>query len=511
MTLQVEHLCGPVASQRMALLRRVDAKTHEALQDALPWLADHLVSEAECVSLTDLLAQLATEASDAALALTQRLVNEPEIVADAVGLRKWVLHGLQQHRRDPKRRLVHFQWSDPQVFADRRTESDSAHILAHRSALLHYLNGFNCSLRGIELHEPRDSKLPQPAPSVKEQMLRMPRRFDGVEPKERHSLYRATAAHIAAHLRFSPLAREAGNRRPMLLAIVSVLEDARVERLMMKEFPGLRELWGRFHTATREGAGFQFEGLVARLARGLHDPHYADRNDWVQKGRTAFEEIADRSLVDFAAFDRVARDLSIAMGRMRQTVPPQYRAAPIYRDDNELLWDRRGTTPIDEEITQVIEEFEVKTDVPEPSDYDLADADLRRRVRHPEWDHKLDALREEWATVIEANGTARAADVVRRQSPPMQRLRMRGLEHTPDRSIRLNPLPEGDELDLNAVVDSAVLQRSKLAPDGRVFRRHGRRRRNTAVILLMDLSASTEGLYLGASRRSLRSRDARPR
>ncbi|WP_204276542.1 hypothetical protein, partial [Klebsiella aerogenes] len=81
---------------------------------------------------------------------------------------------------------------------------------------------------------------------------------------------------------------------------------------MMKEFPGLRELWGRFHTATREGAGFQFEGLVARLARGLHDPHYADRNDWVQKGRTAFEEIADRSLVDFAAFDRVARDLSIA-------------------------------------------------------------------------------------------------------------------------------------------------------------------------------------------------------
>ncbi|MFX5660838.1 hypothetical protein ABTE05_20965, partial [Acinetobacter baumannii] len=67
----------------------------------------------------------------------------------------------------------------------------------------------------------------------------------------------------------------------MLLAIVSVLEDARVERLMMKEFPGLRELWGRFHTATREGAGFQFEGLVARLARGLHDPHYADRNDWV--------------------------------------------------------------------------------------------------------------------------------------------------------------------------------------------------------------------------------------
>ena len=69
---------------------------------------------------------------------------------------------------------------------------------------------------------------------------------------------------------------------------------------------------------------------------------------------------------------------------------------------------------------------------------------------------------------------------------------------TPDRSIRLNRLAEGDELDLSAAVDSAVQQRARLAPDGRIFRRHGRRHRATAVVLLMDLSVSTERFVPGS-------------
>jgi len=61
----------------------------------------------------------------------------------------------------------------------------------------------------------------------------------------------------------------------------------------------------------------------------------------------------------------------------------------------------------------------------------------------------------------------------------------------PDRAIRLNKLAEGDELDLNAVVDNAIELRTRGVPDGRVFRRHGRRRRSSAIVVLMDLSEST--------------------
>lgn len=498
MSFQVEHLCGPTATRRFRVLRSVDEKTHEALQDALPWLADYLADDGESAALAELLAQVATEAPDAARALTQRFTNEPEIAADAYGLRKWTLHGLQVHRRDPKRRLAYFQQADPQVFADRRTESDSAHLLARRDALLHYLNGFvHCHL-GIELHEPRDPKLPQLAAAVDDELIRMPRRCDGVEPADREALYRATMAHIAAHLKFSPLRRAAGNRRPTLLAMLALIEDARVERLMLQDYPGLRDLWGRYHVGTQSSVGFQLPGLAARLARGLHDPHYQDKNAWVDKGRTLFEQAAATDLHDVAAFDRIARELSIMMGKMRQAVPKHYRPAPLYRDDNSMLWDTRGTTPVDDDAEQAVEEFELRPSAPTPSELNLADVDLRRRFRYAEWDHKLEALREEWATVIEPHFSERTRATPQRTFDAVQRHRFRGLERTPDRSIRLTRLPEGDELDLNAAVDSAVQRRSRMAPDSRVFRRHGRRRRTTAVVLLMDLSTSTDRFVPGS-------------
>jgi nitric oxide reductase activation protein len=57
---------------------------------------------------------------------------------------------------------------------------------------------------------------------------------------------------------------------------------------------------------------------------------------------------------------------------------------------------------------------------------------------------------------------------------------------------------EGDELDVNAMIENVVQQRAGLALDGRIFCRHGRRRRSTAIVLLMDLSASTDRFVPGS-------------
>jgi nitric oxide reductase activation protein len=74
----------------------------------------------------------------------------------------------------------------------------------------------------------------------------------------------------------------------------------------------------------------------------------------------------------------------------------------------------------------------------------------------------------------------------------------RGAKQTPDRSVRLKRLPDGDDLDLNAVIDNAVEQRAGIAPDGRIFTRHGRRPKSTATIVLMDLSVSTDKFVPGS-------------
>ena len=291
-------------------------------------------------------------------------------------------------------------------------------------------------------------------------------------------------------------ARPAGNRQPTLLALIALIEDARVERLMQRDFPGLHALWGGFHVATRESAGFGFAGLAARLAHALHDPAYVDSNAWVVKGRQLFEAAAAADLHALGEYDKIGRLLAIDIEKMRLSLPGDYRAQPAYRDDNALLWDMNSALPENESHTVVHEDFELRPPDQTPPAVRQADVDLRRRTRYPEWDHRLEALREDWATVIESAPASRLGKT------PGVALRKRqfiqGLARTPDRSIRLAGLAEGDELDLNAAVDCVIDQRARLVPDGRIFKRHGRCRRSTAVVLLMDLSVSTERFVPGS-------------
>ncbi|MBC7942321.1 MAG: nitric oxide reductase activation protein NorD [Chitinophagaceae bacterium] len=486
---------GSLLSRRLEVLRGVDGATFDILLADPVW-RDGL-AEGGAAALVDLLAQVASEAPDAAAALALRLGGLVTTVPDPASLRKWALHGLLRHQNHPKGRLQYFERDDPRAFTDLQAEADASDLLAQRAALLAYLAGFGFSTHGIELHEPQAAGQPPPAPSVADAVIRFSRRCAvSGHGAERAALYRASMAHIAAHLRHSPLARLAGSRRPMLLATIALLEDARVERLMLRDYPGLRSLWGMFHTATREGSGFDYAGLAARLARALHDPGYDDSNAWVQTGRALFEDAAATDLHDVPAFEAIGRRLAIDVEKMRLPLLPSYRPQPPYRDDNAVLWNMNAALPIDEEATAPREDYEFRPRDALPPDLPAVDVDTRRRTRHPEWDHRLDALREDWATVIESGPAAHRSAGSRFAHRPAQRVR--GLEQTPDRSIRLNRLAEGDELDLTAAVDGAIRQRARLAPDGRIFRRHGRRHRATAVVLLMDLSVSTQRFVPGS-------------
>ena len=477
------------AARRLAVLREVDLPTHEALTLALPALIEQPGIEAELATLVDLLLQVAAEDPAASLVLARRLDAMQAALSDLVSLRKWALHGLQRHRDDAARRLHFFEWEDPLAFADLLTENDSAHLLACRDGLSHYLAGFGFTQQLIELHEPQAAGLLPPSVTIGDEVIRFPRRCPAFTSQGRNALYRASIAHGAAHLRHSVRARPAGNRQPTLLALIALIEDARVERLMQRDFPGLHVLWGRFHVATRENAGFGFAGLAARLSHALHDPAYVDSNAWVVKGRQLFEAAAAADLHALGEYDKIGRLLAIDIEKMRLSLPGDYRAQPVYRDDNALLWDFNATLPEDERVSVQLEDVELRPRGELPPQSPQIDVDMRRRTRHPEWDHRLEALRDAWATVIEPplrarrNGHASIA--------PRPRPRVHGQQRMPDRAIRLNKLAEGDELDLNAVVDNAIELRTRGVPDGRVFRRHGRRRRSSAIVVLMDLSEST--------------------
>ena len=87
-----------------------------------------------------------------------------------------------------------------------------------------------------------------------------------------------------------PISAESLN--PMQMAVIGVIEDARVEALSIRRFPGLKQLWSKLHTATPElnkTAG----DYLNRLARALLDDSYDDPDPWIAEGRMLFTQRAD--------------------------------------------------------------------------------------------------------------------------------------------------------------------------------------------------------------------------
>ncbi|CAK7261573.1 MULTISPECIES: nitric oxide reductase activation protein NorD [unclassified Shinella] len=495
MNAHFEAIQGPVSAKKLGMLRDIDDGAYDALISAMPLLSDYIENDIDLADLAGLLLQIATEMPEAARAFAHRIGSDPALVGDYHGLRRWAVHGLQKHRNDIKRMLHHFERGSPHAFSDEQSANDTEELLLKRGALLHYLAGFGFGDFSIDLHEPEVDGGHTHSVTIEDGVIRFPRCPES-GTVDRTLLLRANIAHAAAHLRHSPLRRPIGNRRPSLVAMTALVEDARVERLMVIDYPGLRALWGAFHTATHEVNGFDFAGLSARLARALHDDAYIDANPWVSKGRELFDEAVSKGLDDVQAFDRLARMLAIELGKMRIEPLSGYRPQPIYRDDNAILWGPDTALPEDSERHSDIEIVDALQDG-EKAERDVEGIDVRLRYRYPEWDHRLSELREGWATVVEEELPRRKTrpSLLR---PAQPRITLSASARVPDRAIRLTRLTEGDEIDLNVVVENVVQQRARLSPDGRIFCRHGRRRRSTSVVLLMDFSISTERFVPGS-------------
>lgn len=487
----------PELEHQFEPLRSLNDQAHTILINALPRLADYFANEPDAATLADIVAQVALEAPQSAIVFAERVCVQPEMLEDVSGLRRWVFHGLKQ-RSDSDRMLQHFKSNDPTAFSDQLALKHSTHFLGQIEALQHYFAGFGFDEISIDLHEPVDWGGPQPSTTISETTMQFPRIITSDQTESRELLYRAMVAHAAAHLRFSPRKRPIGNRRPNLVALIAVIEDARVERLMVQEYPGLHALWDKFYDASKKTSGFDLAGLMARLARALHDPSYKDPNPWVNHGRELFEEAAAEDLSDYSLFDRLSKELTLQVGQMHLQLKPDHQPSPIYRDDNALLWGPNEALPEDETLEPEIDEIEFRPAEDVPAEQDLSDVDLRARYYYPEWDHKLQELREDWTTVIEDGFERDRTKLSAVNSKRGLRVVHRGAKQIPDRSVRLKRLPEGDDLDLNAVIDNTVEQRAGIAPDGRIFTRHGRRPKSTATIVLMDLSVSTDKFVPGS-------------
>jgi hypothetical protein len=318
----------------------------------------------------------------------------------------------------------------------------------------------------------------------------------------------AAAAHAAAHLVYSPTRFDATGLVPIARSLLALLEDARIEALAMRELPGLARLWRPLHRATVDD-GNGFEPLMARLARALADPGYADPHPWVQKGRCLFyldDQLGLLALRTPAELRTAALQLGHDIGQLRLPFNAKgYRPQPAYRDDHRWMWAANQVAAAQPPPRAAPTDAGALRNADDP-----AAAPDAKVTRHPEWDRLIQRLRPDWCCVTEQLQPALPA--VRPASPTQARQRAdaRALSRqllTPLRTLT-RPVAtrhrnhEGAAFDLDALVHWCIARRRQLPADGRVWRSLQRQTPRGTVWLLIDQSASSAAA-LGSTGRSV--------
>ncbi len=448
--------------------------------------------------------RLAREAPDV---LAPATANAAAIVGavGGEGFADFVALGLKAAGRDKARRAAFFALTS-KLARQALAQGAGAGFSAHERLL----KLFGTALWGrVPALRPLPAAPGRPPPrraSLSDGVVLLPESFPGVPQAAQGAVFRATVAHALAHLMAGAPRQPVGTLKPLQLVLVGLIEDARVEALALRRFPGLRRLWAPFHVAPPEGG--TIPALLARLARALFDPDYQDSHGFVAKGRALMAAAAP---FDPAASRRIGGLLGNDLGQMRlQFNARTHVIEPAYRDDGLGLWDfgERAETP-PELLDLMVEAARLRQEAGEGgADTAGTGADTARArpaaaahadgtvlARYPEWDRAQGVERPEWTCVRDVParlGDARQVATALDAAPDLRRRIDRLVRAArPGRPRRLKRQPDGMELDMDAVLDAEVARAAGELPGEHVYRGSALCNRDLATVVLVDVSAST--------------------
>ena len=485
---------------------RAASRLLEAVEPVLAERPDELSSLLETVGG---LAQRQPRAVEPALRSMAELA--PQL--GHAGWRAWLETGLRAYATDRTRLLAYLALEDPlarERLADHGRAGALRRAAPAAAAFAASLTGERCRLRFVARAR---------RPSLAFPVIVLPDGEPSLPAADQADYAAAVLAHAAAHRLFGAALRfEPKRLKPVQLALIGLVEDARVESLAMRRWPGLRRLWSRYHAmspATARTAPM----LMARLARALFDEGADDPDGWIEKARRLVTEARDR-LGDPAISREIGGLLGNDLGQMRLSFNARtYLVEPVYRDDHAILWSTEAppateASEIDVTVEAVRRREEESPDGRSREDDRHRDEERTGRARArgadpterpviarlPEWDHAAQISRPDWVTVkawppapadsAVLDRLAGSASAARRIEALVRQARL-GLP------ARLKRQHEGDALDLEAAITAMVERRAGETPELRVYRRTERRVRDVATLLMVDRSASTADRLTG--------------
>ncbi len=454
------------------------------------------------------------------------------------GLRRWALWGAHAHRTNYPEQASYFSLQSKESLAMLQQERKGTLFVDVQRRINMYLRAlwardfFMKPTSGD--FESREGR----RPFVADYFIHLPDAYDdfssgdvGVSGLE---LYRAAAAHSAAHIVYTRQPISAEGLSLFQMAVIGVIEDARVETLAIGKFPGLRQLWSALHSVDSSQANTAGDYLN-RLARALLDERYQDNDPWIVQGRLLFGQAAGRLDDNRLSWDVGVQLAHAFLSRRIAFNPHSDQLTAPYRDDNRYFWEFEEfdfdkaiaagyAAPRQVRKHVSLMEFANEIDVENAGDdaeeiwvlgtelfpYEdtgksFNELEGREPVSEPhhysEWDYQIQLERPAWATVQEKRpkiGDLKLIeDIVDQHKRTIGRLKFLLDALQPQGVTRIRRLEDGDDLDINAAISAMIDIRMAQQPDPRIMMRSVRKVRDISVMVLLDLSESTNEKVAG--------------
>lgn len=527
-----EDIIPDVITAAMKVSSMTSGEVIALLFASLPSVSRHLGDAQLVRGYLTLIHQLA---STAARGLRPMLSHIDELLSKLTlsGLRRWANFGAQAYRRDFNNLTAYFNLESADSRAMLEKERRGVLFVKVQRKLNFYLR----ALWGRDFFlRPTGADYTDFRPYVEDRILHMPDAVDDIEGIPGLELYRATAAHMASHLMYTTASMSAEQLSPAQMFFIGLLEDARVEYKAVQKFPGLKKLWvSLMKVEYSEPVEHETIPILEHLALQLLDPTVTSDdeqlNAFVERFHREIEEKQDDNHFSWLLGVELFNIFTGRKAMPSLRILERYRIP--YRDDNRIVWHfedidwdksveylAASRKQVRYEVSPLMMAHEVDcelagddaqeiwtcSDQMRVYEDDLTDNALtfneimgKEPVSEPfhyqEWDYQIQLHRPDWVTLYERRqpkGDPEDIDAILTEHKPIaQRIRQIIDLLAPAGVQRERGLEDGDEIDLNAAVDAMVAIRMGQQPSPRITLRNVLKTRDLAVVVLLDLSEST--------------------